>query len=106
VYAFQIVSDRLNVMAWLVLAVSNLGVFLTYWFTKDLLKETRTALWAALLYLIVPAKLFFFPLMNTVTPVVVLWCACLLQRWLISGRPLFAALLGASLYGLVFWEPL
>src|SRR6185295_5846760 len=58
------------------------------------------------LYLIVPAKLFFFPLMNTVTPVVVLWCACLLQRWLISGRPLFAALLGASLYGLVFWEPL
>jgi methylthioxylose transferase len=106
VYAFRFVTERLNVMAWLVLAVSNLGVFLTYWFTKDLLKDTRTALWAALLYLIVPAKLLFFPLLNTVTPVIVLLCACLLQRWLISGRALFAALLGASLYGLVFWEPL
>ena len=106
VYAFQLVSDHPDGMALLVLAVSNLGAFLMYWFTADLMKDKRMALWAAALYLVVPAKLFFFPLMNTVTPVVVLLSACLLQRWLTTGRALFAALLGVALYALVFWEPL
>jgi hypothetical protein len=106
VYAFEAVTDQLNVMAVLVLAVSNLGAFFMYWFTNDLMKDRRMALWAAALYLVVPAKLFFFPLMNTVTPVIVLLCACLLQRWLTTGRAVYAALLGVALYGLVFWEPL
>jgi hypothetical protein len=106
VYAFRLVSERPDLMAWMVIAVSNVGMFLTYWFTNDVLNDDRTALWAAVLYLFVPAKLFFFPLMNTVTPVVILLCSCLLQRWLLTGRAMFAALLGVALYGLVFWEPL
>src|SRR4029453_11418226 len=63
-------------------------------------------LWSAALYLIVPAKLFFFPLMNTVTPVVVLACACMVLRWVATGRTVYATALGAALYCLAFFEPL
>ena len=44
--------------------------------------------------------------MNTVTPVVTLITACVLVRWLASGNPVYAGLLGVALYLLVFFEPL
>jgi hypothetical protein len=110
VYALKALSRRPNVLAWLVIAVSNVGAILMYWFTRDLfrdrIKDGRVALWSAVLYFLVPGKLYFFPLMNTVTPVVILLCAVLMQRWLMTRRAVFAALLGVALYGLVFFEPL
>ncbi len=105
-YALQFVSTRTDVLPWLVVMVSNLGAALIYVFVRDLFEDRRAALFAAVLYLFTPAKLFFFPLMNTVTPVIVLSCACLLLRWIRTGRTLWAASLGAGVYGLVFFEPL
>src|SRR5262249_12836597 len=66
----------------------------------------RVAMYSAVLYLFVPAKLYFFPLLNTVTPVIALACAALLLKWLRNGSAVYAAALGAALYGLVFFEPL
>ena len=106
-YALRYVSREPVVLAWLVVLVSNLGAVLMYVFVKDLFyDDKRMAGIAAVLYLFVPAKLFFFPLMNTVTPVVALACACLLTRWLTRGLGIYAWLLGVALYGLVFFEPL
>ena len=106
VYALQLVSGDAGVIAWLITFVSNLGAPLMYVFVRDLFGDRKTAVYAMVLYLFVPAKLVFMPLMNTVTPVVILGCVCLLQRWLRLRTAASAALLGASLYGLVFFEPL
>ncbi len=105
-YALKYLTRRPDVLPWLVVLVSNLGVVLTYLFVRDLFDDKQTAIYASVLYLFVPAKLFFFPLLNTVTPVVVLLCACLLMRWLATGLGIYAWLFGMSLYGLVFFEPL
>jgi len=106
IYALKDISRAPSILAWLVIGVSNLGVFPMYWFARDLFDDARIGLWSAALYLIVPAKLFFFPLMNTVTPVVVLACACLVLRWVATGRTVYATALGAALYCLAFFEPL
>ena len=106
VYALRALTDRPDILPWLVVMVSNLGAVLIYVFVRDLFEDRSAALYAAVLYLFVPAKLLFFPLMNTVTPVLVLACACILLRWLATGGTWWALLLGAALYGLVFFEPL
>jgi methylthioxylose transferase len=105
-YALRAVSARPDVLAWLIVLVSNLGGALMYVFVRDLFRDRRIALYSLVLYLFVPAKLFFFPLMNTVTPVVVLACTTLVLRWLQTGRTTYAALLGPAIYGLAFFEPL
>ena len=106
-YGLRFVSKEPAILPWLILLVSNLGAVLMYFLVKDLFyDDKRMATIAAILYLFVPAKLFFFPLMNTVTPVVTLACACLLTRWLTRGLGIYAGLLGVALYGLVFFEPL
>jgi hypothetical protein len=100
------VSDRPAVMAWLVVAISNLGGVPLYLFVRDLFDDRQTALFSLILYLVVPGKLYFFPLLNTTTPVLVLTCAYLLQRWLLARKLVYPALLGVTLYVLVFFDPL
>jgi methylthioxylose transferase len=105
-YGLEHLSRRPKVLAWLVVAVSNLGGLCMYWFVRDLFKDRQIAFYSLVLYFFVPAKLFFFPLLNTVTPAIILLCAALLMRWLTTGSWLYPALLGIGLYGLVFFEPL
>jgi len=105
-YGLQLISTRTEVLPWLVVALSNLGAILMYVFVRDLFQNRRTALFAAVLYLFLPARNFFFPLMNTVTPVAVIACGWLLVRWLRTGRTIYAALMGLALYALVLFEPL
>jgi hypothetical protein len=99
------ITIRPRALAWLVVAISNMGGVLLYIFVRDLLSDRRTALFSVVLYLFTPAKLFFFPLLNTITPVLVLACACLLQHSLRTGRTISAALFGVSLYALIIYEP-
>ena len=106
VYALRLITSRTEVLPWLVVMVSNLGALFMYLFVRELFEDKRAALYSAVLYLFVPAKLLFFPLMNTVTPVVVLACACILVRWLATGLWRWPVALGVSLYALVFFEPL
>jgi len=105
-YGLELISTDTRVLPWLVVSLSNLGALLMFVFVRDLFGDTRTAVYSAVLYLFVPSRVFFFPLMNTVTPVVALACACLLVKWLRGGRATRAMLFGVSLYGLVFFEPL
>jgi hypothetical protein len=105
-YALRQVSTRPDVLPWLVVVVSNLGAFLMYAFVKELFGDRRVAVFSAILYLFVPAKLFFFPLMNSITPVAVLACAYLGVRWMSNGSWVHAALLGTAVYGLLLFEPL
>ena len=102
----QRISTRTDVLPWLVIGLSNLGAILMYGFVRELFDSRRTAMYAAALYLFLPARTFFFPLMNTITPLAALACGWLLLRWLRTGRTAYALLLGMALYGLVLFEPL
>jgi hypothetical protein len=106
VYGLQAISPRTDVLPWLIVIVSNLGALPMYWFALSVADDRRLARYAAILYLFVPARLLFFPLLNTITPVFVLCCAWLLMRWLRRGAASDAMMLGILLYGLVFFEPL
>lgn len=99
------VSTHADVLAWLVVVISNLGGVLVYLFVRDLFADRFIAALSVILYLFTPAKFYFFPLLNTVTPVVVLVCACLLVRWLRTGRTIYALGLGGATYGLILFEP-
>ena len=105
-YALELVSNDPAVLPWLLLAISNLGGVLLYLLVRDLFADRHVALYALVLYLFVPAKLFFFPLMNTMTPVVALACLLLFERW--GQRPTLwsGSAAAVSLYVLVFFEPI
>jgi hypothetical protein len=105
-YALQLATTSASILPWMIVGISNLGAALIFLFARDLFDNGRLAVNAAILYLFVPARIYFFPLMNTVTPVLVLGCACLLLRMLQTRQPRYAALLGVALYGLAFFEPL
>jgi hypothetical protein len=105
-YALQLFSANPQILPWIIVGISNLGAALIYAFSRILFDDRRTALWSAVLYLFVPARIFFFPLMNTVTPLLTLGCAWLLLRMLAAKRPRDAALLGVAVYGVAFFEPL
>jgi hypothetical protein len=105
IYALERLSSRPAVLAWLVVVVSDLGGVLLYLFVRDLLDDRVTALLSLVFYLFVPARLVLFPVLNTVTPVLVFACAWCWVRLLRSRRVVYAAALGAASYGVVFFEP-
>ena len=105
-YPLELVSSQPAALAWLMVLVSNLGGLFLYVFVRNLFGDRRVALYSLVLYLFVPAKLFFFPIMNTVTPAVAFAWAILVLKWLQSGRPSYAAASGAALYGLILFEPI
>jgi hypothetical protein len=106
VLALRNVSRQPGALAWLAVLVSNLGAALMYLFVRELFEDRRVAVYSAVLYLLVPAKLYFFPLLNTVTPVIVLACGVLVLMGLRTGQVVHAAALGVALYVLAFYEPL
>ena len=106
VYALELLTTQPKWLTALVIVISSAGGILLYAFTNQLVRQPRTALLAAIFYWFLPARLFFLPIMNTVTPVAVLACACLLLWWLRTAKTLPAVLLGVALYGLTFFEPL
>ena len=105
-YVLELFTSSPRILGHLVVLVSNVGGLLLYSIVKDLFADRRAALFAAILYFFVPGKLFFFPLLNTVTPVPILLCLLLHQRFLRSGRRRYALLLGVCLYLTTFFEPI
>ena len=81
VHALEMVSTRTDVLPWLLVILSNLGALLIFALARELFSDDRVALYAAVLYLFTPARVFFFPLMNAVTPVFVLLFAAVTVRW-------------------------
>jgi hypothetical protein len=106
VHALERVTVRTDILPWLLIIGSNLGALLVFGLARELLADDRAALYAALLYLFTPARLFFFPIMNTVTPVLVVAFAWIVVRWLRTSSTIDAAVAGVLLYTLVFFEPL
>ncbi len=92
--------------AWIVFALSSAGAALLYLVVWEWFEDRDTALFSLVLYLCVPARLYFLPLLNTVTPTLALACAWLFMRWVRTGRMTYAASLGIALYGVLLFDPL
>jgi len=105
-YGLEMLTISPAVLPWILVILSNLGALLMYRFVRRLADDHTTALYSAVLYLFVPSKLFFFPLMNTMTPVIALALACLIVEWLQTGRLGWAVMVGVLLYALVLFEPM
>jgi methylthioxylose transferase len=106
IFGLKMLSADPTVLPWLIVALSSAGGALLYIFVRDLFADREVGLFSLMLYLFVPARVFFLPLLNTVTPVILLVLACLVLRWLQTGNQWYAAAAGLAVYGLVFFEPL
>lgn len=102
----ELFADSPRGLALLVVGFSNLGAILIHLLVKELSGDTRAAIFAVALYMVTPGKLVFFPVLNTVSPVLVLLPLWIHARALRTGSRLEGGLLGVSLYALLFFEPL
>ncbi len=89
----------------LIVGVSSMSALLLYLIARDLL-DPRTALYALVLVIMVPGKVYFLPILNTVAPVAVLAALWLMVRYLRCPHWTWAAGMGTLLYLTVFFEPL
>jgi hypothetical protein len=102
---FTLFTSSTEVMGYLVIIISSLGALLLYAICKRLFHDRQIAFYALTLYILLPCKIFFFPILNTVTPVFMLMCFYLLVVYLDNKRNLLPWLLGISFFILALFEP-
>jgi len=105
-YALRLFGNWPTVFALVILLVSNLGGFFVHALAFRLSGSPRGAFYAAVLYWLHPAKIFFFPLLNTVTPVLLLASLWVLLKCIDSPKFIWIFCSGLSLYVLFLFEPL
>lgn len=101
----EIFTTSPQVMGYLILSLSALGGLLLYGISIILFHDKLTAFYAFILYALVPSKLFFFPILNTVTPLFILLCLYLFLLYIEKKKYIFLLLLGVALYLLILFEP-
>lgn len=90
----------------LITALSSLAALLIYLIAREVLGDGRVAVYAMILCLLVPGRLFFLPILNTVSPLPILLALWLFVRFLRRTHWGWAVGLGAALYLVFFFEPL
>src|SRR5262249_20092344 len=79
-YLLETITVQPQILGWLIVLVSDAGGVLVYLVAKKLFADRTSAIYALILYLLMPAKLYFFPLLNTVTPIFILASLWLLLK--------------------------
>lgn len=102
---FTLFTFSPEIMGYFVIIVSSLGALLIYGVCKKLFHDKQAAFYALVLYALLPAKLFFLPLLNTVTPVFMLLCFYLFVLYIEKKNVWIVWLLGVALYVLILFEP-
>jgi hypothetical protein len=105
-YLLETLTASTETMGYLIILISNLGGLLIYLLARQLFQNRLPALYAMILYLFLPMKLYFFPILNTVTPVPMLLSLLLFAYYLKSKQDGWLVALGVSLYALLLFEPL
>jgi len=105
-HLLRIFTSSTQIMALLIMIVSNIGGVLIYFISKFLFNVKKIALYSLILYLFIPAKIFHFPVLNTVTPVFMLLSLFLMIKYLNTLKKVYLVFLGISLYVLFIFEPL
>ena len=102
---FELFTVSPKIMGYLIVGFSTLGAFLIYEICNKLFLDKQAAFYAFILYTLIPGKLFFFPILNTVTPVFMLLCIYLFVIYFERKNLLFLWLLGSALFILVLFDP-
>ncbi|MBI1855072.1 MAG: hypothetical protein HYR93_04305 [Chloroflexi bacterium] len=102
---FKLFTLSPQIMGYLVVLLSTFGALPLYGICKKLFHDKKAAFYAFMLYALIPSRLFFFPLLNTVTPLFILLCLYLFLIYIEGKNLLFLWLLGAALYILILFEP-
>jgi hypothetical protein len=101
----RLLTPSPEIMGYLVLVLSACGAFLLYWICRRLFHDKLAAFYAFILYALIPCRLFFLPVLNTLTPLFLLLCLYLFLSYMEARKVLSLWLLGAVLYLLVLFEP-
>ena len=101
----RLITASPETMGYLIIFLSSLGTLLLYGICKRLFQNKLIAFYAATLYILLPGKLFFLPILNTVTPVLMLLCFYLFVIYLDTKNLWISLLLGVSGYILILFEP-
>jgi hypothetical protein len=102
---FKLVTSSPEMMGYLIIVISSFGALLFYGICKRLFHDKKTAFYAFTLYILVPCRIFYLPILNTITPVLMLLCFYLFVIYLDSKKFWVAWLLGLSGYLLILFEP-
>ncbi len=102
---FKLLTSSPQAMGYLVILLSTLGAPLLYGICKMLFHDRLTAFYALLLYALVPCKLFFLPILNSVTPIFLLLCLFLFLVYIERKQTLFLWLSGCALFILILFDP-
>ena len=105
-HLLQTVTDSPQVMGALIVVIANLAALILFYIVKQLSQNGSVALMSFVLCLFLPARLGFLPLLNTVSPVLILAAFWLLLKALESQSRAIYGLLGGSLYVVLLFEPL
>lgn len=104
--ALQAISRDPQLLAVMMVLLSDLGALLLYAVAVRWTGSRRAALVAAALYLAFPARIGFFPQPNTVSPLPIFGALLLLMQYLDSRRAAWLVALGAALYAATLFDPL
>ena len=104
-YLLKALTVNPEIMGYLIVFFSNIGGIFVYFISKYIFNSKLTALYSLVLYLFFPAKIIFFPILNTVSPVFTLICFFLMLEYVIHHRDIFLLLLGIFSYILFIFEP-
>jgi hypothetical protein len=102
---FKPLSLSPEMMGYLILVLSSLGALLLYGICKELFYDKLAAFYAFTLYALIPCKLFFLPILNTVTPVFILLFFYLVLVYIEKKQFWISWILGITLYILIMFEP-
>lgn len=105
-YFLKSMTEDPQIMGYMIMLFSNAAGLFVYFLTKKFLGEKEAALKAFILYLFLPAKIFFIPILNTVSPFFILLDLVLFLTFLESHRKIYAFSLGVLTYITFLFEPL
>ncbi len=92
-------------MGILIVISSSFGGVLLYLICRKILKDKTAAYYSLILYILIPCRLFFLPLLNTVTPIFMLILLALVTSFIENKSTITAWLIGTVTYFMVFFEP-
>ena len=95
-----------QIMGYLIIIFSNLGAVLVYYISKILFRDKLIAIYSLILYLFIPAKLFFFPILNTISPVFILLLLLIFILYLEQNKIAYLFLCGILTYLILLFDPL
>jgi len=94
-----------NVLGWLVVVISSLGGVLLYSICRKMFIDRVAAYYAYIFYILIPCRLFFLPLLNTITPLFMLLMILAVVLFTEKSTFLNAWLTGTAVYFLILFEP-